>query len=96
MPPPPLPPDHPDAPKYWMYETSGRLERAVTSYLTGEEMTASHIRLMRAYLEQWFRSPLWGPSYELETLRQQVKAIATSADIEAILDSASDIGIDPL
>jgi hypothetical protein len=34
-----LPPDHPDAPKYWTYESSGVLKPAVEKYLNGKWLT---------------------------------------------------------
>jgi hypothetical protein len=56
----PLPaPDHPDAPKYWRYETSGDLARAVERFLNNEPMTPVDIGLMRLYLMQWVDSPVW-------------------------------------
>lgn len=93
------PANHPDAPHYWMYETSGQLEPVIWSYLQGEKMPDSQIRIMRAYLRQWFASPVWepgGPSGPLEALRDRIDDIATRDDIEGILDDAMDLGIDPL
>jgi hypothetical protein len=91
-----LPPDHPDAPKYWLHETSGELVPAVHAYLAGERLNEYQIRLVKLYLWQWVRSPVWGPSGALESLKLRVAAIATSEDIARALKHAVDLGMDPL
>ncbi len=91
-----LPPDHPDAPKFWMYESSGVLQPVIRKYLLADELTAAEIGLMRAYLWQWVASPVWGPSGALEVLRLRVAAIETTEDIEGAVQMAVNLGIDPL
>ena len=102
MNPPLLPPDHPDAPKYWAYETSGRLVPVIQAYLTGETLDEAGIGVMRDYLRQWVNSPVWssGSSIEgrqaLESLRARVAAIASREDIEQAIEAAEALGMDPL
>lgn len=88
-------PDHPDAPKYWMYETSGVLAPAVEAYLNGAPMTMNQLGAMRAYLRQWINSPVWrGP--EIDVLRVNINSIGTRDDIDRWLSQALQSGIDPL
>lgn len=91
-----LPPDHPDAPKFWMNETSGELAAAVKTYLAGERLNNHQVRLMRAYLWQWVRSPVWAPSGTLEALRLRVASIDTQQELSAAIDHATEMGMDPL
>ena len=55
-----LDPAHPDAPKFWMWETSGVLRPAIMAYIDGHTLTAAQCATMRAYLRQWVGSPVWG------------------------------------
>ena len=91
-----LPPDHPDAPKYWMHETSGVLEPVVRAYLQGDDLDAGQVKLMQAYLWQWVASPVWGPSGVLEALRLQVAAITSGADLNGAIWAMGELGMDPL
>jgi len=91
-----LPLDHPDAPKFWMYESSGVLATAVTRYLQGDDLTPEEVDLLKAYLWQWYKSPVWEPSGTLEALRLRVAAIATRQDIDDIIEAGLEIGMDPL
>ena len=87
-------PDDPDAPRYWM--NSGKLRSVVTAYLRGEWLDADQIPIMREYLWQWVKSPVWGPSGELEILRLRTKEIQTRQDIRDVIDAAVELGMDPL
>lgn len=91
-----LPPDHPDAPKYWMYESSGVLRPVVEAYLHGEVLNRHQIGILRAYLAQWVQAPVWGSSRRLDSLRFNVWTIKTQNDIRAALETAVDLGMDPL
>ena len=91
-----LPPDHPDAPKYWMHEASGVLQPVVRAYLDEDELDAAQVGLMRAYLWQWVKSPVWGPSGALEALRLRVAAIGSLQDIDDAIEAMVEIGMDPL
>ena len=96
-----LHPDHPDAPKYWMYEQSGVLHPVIEKYLNDREMTAQDVAAMRAYLRQWIKSPAWNPppggeATELIALRGSVERIGSVADIDTWIEKALAIGIDPL
>lgn len=91
-----LPPDHPDAPKYWMHESSGVLEPVVRAYLQGDDLDAGQVKLMQAYLWQWVKSPVWGPSGMLEAVRLQVSCIACSQDIDAAISAMDTLCMDPL
>jgi hypothetical protein len=93
----------PDAPKYWMYETSGLLALAVRRYLNHWEMTPGEIMLMHDYLVQWICSPVWDMTEhdedtraELEALRIAAKCIQTRGDIDHWIANALDKGHDPL
>jgi len=100
---PPLPPDHPDAPKYWMHETGGELRPAVERYLTNAEMTRRDRHLVILYLRQWVNSPTWDRNPHLGTngnrdlmrLRYAAAAAMTRGDIDACTKLAVDLGMDP-
>ena len=91
-----LDPSDPRAPKYWRYETGGELAPAIEAYLVGKPLTIRQIALIRAYLYQWIKSPVWGPSAELEALRLQVSTIKTGDDVRRAIHAGLEIGIDPL
>ena len=94
---PPLPATHPDAPKYWMYETSGVLADAVDLYLNHRErMTQFALACLRAYCAQWIDSPAWdahpyasaADSRALADLRLDAIAIYT---LDALDDRRSEL-----
>jgi hypothetical protein len=98
-----LPPDHPDAPKYWMYESSGVLKPAVEKYLNGKWLTRAELGAMKAYLRQWVDSPSWDLSpvteddrTELQSLRLRVADIHTAGDMQEAIDVMIELGMDPL
>lgn len=98
-----LPPEHPDAPKYWMNEAGGKLAPAVERYLRNETMTVEDCRLLVLYFQQWVNSPVWDANLditpsgkkELDTLRRDVATARTLSDIDACTNLATDLGIDP-
>jgi hypothetical protein len=92
----PFPRDHPEAPKFWMDEIGGALQEIVPAFLMEEPLTQEEIDLMRAYLWQWVKSPVWAPSGCLESLRLQVAAITSREDIDRAIGAAVDLGMDPL
>lgn len=91
-----LRPEHPDAPKFWMNESSGVLAPVIEAYLNGKELTVGQINLMRAYLYQWVKSPVWAESAAVEVLRLRVAAIQTTEDVRAAIKKAVGLGMDPL
>jgi hypothetical protein len=97
-----LPPDHPQAPKYWMYEVSGKLVPAIKRYLEGTRAFPDDVNLIRAYLRQWIDSPVWEDGAEGETrsalddLRRKARELRTIDDITAWVEDALNLGIDPL
>lgn len=91
-----LPPDHPDAPKYWMHEASGALEPVILAFLHDEELDEAQVKLMKAYLWQWVKSPVWAPSGPLEALRLRVAAIETYQDVAQAVHALTEEGMDPL
>ena len=94
-----LDPSNPRAPHYWMHETSGVLRPAVEAYLNRQPMTAMQIGVMRAYLRQWIKSPVWdipGPDEDLAKLRRDVETIRSREDIDAWIEAGLEIGHDPL
>lgn len=99
------PPGHPDAPKYWKDETTGRLAAAVRSYLDNPiAMTGREIALMRAYVSQWIQSPVWDLNpfltergrAQLADLRAGAGAITSALDLHAWICVAIAAGHDPL
>jgi hypothetical protein len=88
--------DHPDAPKYWRKETSRELARVVTRYLNGNTLKEAEVYLMRAYLWQWVKSPVWAPSGVLKALRLRVAAIAGTIDLEEAIGAMVELGMNPL
>jgi len=97
-----LPPDHPQAPKYWMHEAGGKLVPAMKRYLDAYDPEPGDILLIRAYLKQWIDSPVWDGDIGDETradlagLRAEVRELRSSGDITMWLDQALGLGIDPL
>ena len=97
-----LPPDHPQAPKYWIDEVSGKLVPAMKRYLEGTRAFPDDVNLIRAYLRQWIDSPVWDSGVDSETrnaldeLRRKARELRTISDITAWVEQASDLGIDPL
>lgn len=82
-------------PGYWMHETSGVLAPAVLAYLTGAELSGDQIAAVRAYLRQWIACPGWA-GLEVELLRAAIDGLTTRAAIADWIETAEDIGIDPL
>lgn len=99
-----IPANSPLAPKYWMHETSGKLERVVKKYLAGHALNAAEFGLMIAYLRQWANSPAWdqNPHAEAEerlilaALRSRVGDLRTPKDLHAWISDAAEFGMDPL
>ncbi len=97
-----LPPDHPQAPKYWMHEVGGNLVPAMKRYLEGTRAFPDDVNLIRAYLRQWIDSPVWVGGVESETrnaldeLRRKARELRTISDITTWIEQALDLGIDPL
>lgn len=93
-----LPPDHPQAPKYWSNEIGGKLVPAILRYLDGRPTQPDDVMLIRAYLRQWIDSPVWdtGEPDDLAKLRKDVRELRDRSDITAWLKQALEFGIDPL
>jgi len=98
-------PEHPDAPKYWRYETGGKLAEAVHLYLTHpESLGPTAIGLLRDYFRQWIDSPVWDlmPSHDatsvakLKALRVYAAHITSLSEINLWLHLALNEGHDPL
>ena len=79
-----------------MHETGGELAPAVTAYLAGQRLTGYQIHLIRAYLWQWVRSPVWAQTEELDALRFRVASIDTQQELSEAIWKAVDLGMDPL
>lgn len=95
--PPLISPYHPNAPKYWLYEETGQLRKAVEAYLLNcSPLTLKQIGLLRSYFEQWINSPVWKETPEIKELRETVKTIVFRAHILAWLELAAIAGVDPL
>lgn len=91
-----LPPDHPNAPHYWMHETGEELKPAMQLYLTGRAITDRQLEVIKSYVAQWVNSPVWRGSAELARLREDVAAVRNRADLTKAIDQAVEIGMDPL
>jgi hypothetical protein len=93
-----LPPDHPQAPKYWMKEIGGQLYPAIRRYLENRPEGPFDVSLIRDYLRQWIDSPVWDSDDEtgLNDLRRTVRLIKTRDHITSWLQCALDLNIDPL
>jgi len=83
------------APGFWMYETTGALRPAVEAYLNGEQMTGEQIAAMRAYLRQWIADTAW-TGMAVTNLREAIDRLDSRGAINAWLELADQIGIDPL
>jgi len=99
-----LPPDHPQAPKYWMLETGGKLVPAMKRYLSDEKSEPGDVDLIRAYLVQWIYSSVWDDApmmddagrAELKELRLGAHKLTNRRQIEHWIEVATDWGMDPL
>ena len=99
-----IPPDHPDAPKYWVHETSGVLPRVVKKYLGGSSLCPMDVMYMRAYFRQWAFSLVWDRNphrtpeseRELADLRRRIDDIKDARSIYQWLKLATAMGMDPL
>jgi hypothetical protein len=83
-------------PLYWRNEVSGKLEHAVMAYLEGKDLDETDIALLRTYFAQWVNATVFAASGELQKIQQSVWSIASTVDIDAWLEEAVLIGIDPL
>jgi hypothetical protein len=81
-----------------MHETSGVLKPVIRRYLQGHRLEPYQVGIMRAYLEQWFDSPVWRTDNDgnLESIRVRVHQISETGHIRAVLKDALELGIDPL
>ena len=100
-------PASPQAPKYWRYETTGRLEGPIMRYLEGKPLSHEDVVLIRLYLQQWIDSPVWETRELLDrwddcyllllpAMRRKVRTIHDRSGIRRWLVEALDMGIDPL
>jgi hypothetical protein len=80
---------------YWMNETSGILRPTVEAYLGGVELSETGLMALRQYLERSITAPNWRGE-GVEGLRERIEDLDTREKLEAWLDDALDIGIDPL
>lgn len=81
-------------PGFWMKETSGVLQPAVIAYLKGDWLSQSQVVAIRAYLRQWMAAD-WKGGDLVGELRRDLDEIHTRSDIDAWVDKASEIAIDP-
>jgi hypothetical protein len=94
----------PDAPKFWLFEMSGRLYDVVLRYLENGKVTPDDVRMIGAYFAQWADSPVWdmNPAINdegreaLQALRASASRIATQRDIDKWWAAAVALGMDPL
>ena len=99
------PPGDPAAPGYWINETSGVLAGAVEQFLKDPNMcTLDQLRHLRAYFRQWVDAKVWdmNPAHDDESradlarLRARCRAITNVAGMQAWVDEAVAMGMDPL
>jgi hypothetical protein len=83
-------------PGFWKYETGGKLRPVVERYLGGAVLEPLEIAILRAYLVQWFASPAWFDTAEIEELRRRSKGLNTLDDIDELVSLAVAGGFDPL
>lgn len=81
---------------FWMNERSGVLRPAVEAYLNDQPMTPAQISALRAYLRLWISSPHFVGGTALENLRGSVDRLTSRGMINAWIQLAEKIGIDPL
>jgi hypothetical protein len=82
-------------PKHWSSELSGQAKAAIAAYLD-DRMSGADLAVMRAYLKQWIKPPVWEGGAAVDRLRAEVDNLATRAAVAEWLDAAEDLGIDPL
>jgi hypothetical protein len=65
-------PEDPDAPKYWMNETSGVLKPIMRRLLSSEMLPLNPLEIahLREYFRQWVDSPAWdqNPTHSAQSL----------------------------
>lgn len=88
-----------------MHEISGVLGSAVQQFLTDPlKCTLTELSTLRAYFRLWINARVWdmSPSHdsesraELASLRAQCDGITNLADMQAWLEKATELGMDPL
>ena len=95
-------PDSPEAPKYWAYETGGKLGPAMKRYLSGMILSIAEIELIKRYLGQWIDSPVWENNGDfdyglgLDMLRRTTHGIRTAQDLDLCVEAMIELGMDPL
>jgi hypothetical protein len=97
-------PGSPEAPKYWVYETGGKLAPAIERYLLEQPLSPEDVIMIRAYFKQWIDSPAWDQNPNADTrsrevlraLRSRVGELQTSDDFDAWVSDAVAQGLDPL
>jgi hypothetical protein len=91
-----LAPQHPDGPRYWMWESSDVLREAVRAYEDGDDMTPGQIAAMAAYLRQWIATPSLGYQSPIQALRLSAATLYTRDAIARWIWRAAGHGLNPL
>ena len=99
-----LPPDHPLAPKYWVYEQGDALRPAMLKLIDGKTLTEGDVAVIRDYFVQWVCSPVWDDNphmnaagrQQLQMLREEARQILTGTDIRRWLIKSAQQGVDPV
>lgn len=92
------------APGFWMRETGGELRPAVERLIRGEDLSLRDIALIRAYCCQWADATGWDRNpwasesdrMGLARLRELARVLINRESIEAWVQLAVDLGMDPL
>lgn len=83
-------------PLYWRNEQSGLLGQAIEAYFDRRE-GAEDLALVIDYCRYWIEAPCWrwDDPGELAELRQRVRSLITRSVLDAWLNDAMGLGIDP-
>ncbi len=86
---------------YWRNETSGKLALAVKRYFdfaVGDDpnpLTDSELSLLKGYLKFWIDYPWQGLGSDLDYLRAEFIEASNYEQLQACVEEALELGIDP-
>ena len=74
------------------------MEAAVYNFLSGDKLQPKNLERLKVYCSQWINASCWEAENRLalERLREQILEVTNKKELDAWLDRALELGIDPL
>jgi hypothetical protein len=79
-------------PRFWMEETTGRLQDAVETYMSGEKLSAEQLDLIKLYLCQYIERAVLTEDANRKQLLSKIDKLKTTTDVEQLADELSEYG----